>query len=114
MSRKLNVSQRAVLERLCTYPERPPSSETWRHATRALEGGGLVPVSSVGQNCSALLVSADTCWSTANIQRAVRAGVGCLRHRRDQPVRSCLCIGIRSPASDQLLGFVVDQLVEDR
>lgn len=48
MDWKLNASQKAVLDWLCTSPDGPPPSETWKHAARALQGRGLVSVSRSG------------------------------------------------------------------
>lgn len=48
MDWKLNAAQKAVLDWLCTSPEMPPPSETWKHAARALQGRELVSISRSG------------------------------------------------------------------
>lgn len=48
MDWKLNTAQKAVLEWLCTSPEGPPPTETWKHAARALQGRELVSISRPG------------------------------------------------------------------
>ena len=45
MDWKLNAAQKAVLDWLCTSPEGPPPSDTWKHAARTLQRRGLVSVS---------------------------------------------------------------------
>lgn len=48
MDWKLNTAQKAVLEWLCTSPDGPPPSETWKHAAWALQARELVSISRVG------------------------------------------------------------------
>ena len=48
MDWKLNTAQKAVLEWLCTSPEGPPPTETWKHAAWALQARELVSISRPG------------------------------------------------------------------